>query len=110
MHSPTIVAIQALVAERHRVCLRDLLSRRRSRSLALPRHLAIWLARHITPCSLPEIGRAFDRDHTTVMHAIARVDRLMVEDSMFTDWVLGLLDELCAEAGADYRNVREMAA
>jgi chromosomal replication initiator protein len=103
--STTILQIQALVCVRHRLCARDLLSRRRSVRVARPRQVAMWLARHITPCSLPEIGRAFNRDHTTVMHAIDRVAELMRADTRFTDEVLGLLDELCAEAGADYRRI-----
>jgi chromosomal replication initiator protein len=103
--SPSISQIQALVAARHRLCVRDILSRRRSAQVARPRQIAMWLARHITPCSLPEIGHAFERDHTTVMHGIDRIDKLMGAYPLFRDEVLGLLDELCAEAGADYRRI-----
>jgi chromosomal replication initiator protein len=103
--STTISQIQTLVAARHGLCVRDILSRRRARQVARPRHIAMWLARHITPCSLPEIGLAFGRDHTTVAHGIDRIDKLMGAYPLFKDEVLGLLDELCAEAGADYRRI-----
>jgi chromosomal replication initiator protein len=81
----------------------DLRSRRRGATLAKARHVAIWLARHATPCSLPQIGRAFDRDHTSVAHAIARVDRLMAEDLWFGASVLRLLDEISPKDGAEVR-------
>lgn len=84
MQQLTIREIQETVAARMHVPLIDILSSRRSRSVVQARHIAIWLARQTTLHSLPEIGRAFgDRDHTTVMHAIARIDTLMAEDDNF---------------------------
>ena len=81
---PTIHAIQSVVARRFGVTIIDLLSRRRARAVARPRQVAMWLARKMTLNSLPEIGRAFaHRDHTTVMHAIAVIDRLMEADRVF---------------------------
>jgi Bacterial dnaA protein helix-turn-helix len=91
MNTPTILRIQLAVADRLGVTVFDLLSRRRARKIARPRQIAMWLARHTTPCSLPEIGRAFGgRDHTTVMHAIARIDGLMAADLAFSQTVHGL--------------------
>ena len=66
----TIENIQKTVAEYYKIRMADLLSKRRSRSIARPRQLAMALAKELTSHSLPEIGDAFGgRDHTTVMHA-----------------------------------------
>ncbi|MDH3579545.1 MAG: chromosomal replication initiator protein DnaA [Hyphomicrobiales bacterium] len=60
----------------------DLLSARRNRSIVRPRQIGMYLAKHLTSRSLPEIGRRFgNRDHTTVLHAIRKIDELMKEDS-----------------------------
>jgi chromosomal replication initiation ATPase DnaA len=106
--STTISEIQALVGARHLLCVSDLLSRRRARWVARPRQLAMWLSRHLTPCSLPEIGHAFDRDHTTVMHGIARTDARMA-DPAFREAALAMMDELSPEAGAEFRALRTAA-
>jgi chromosomal replication initiator protein len=59
----------------------DLLSERRAREVARPRQIAMYLAKKMTPRSLPEIGRRFGkRDHTTVMHAVKKVEQLRAED------------------------------
>lgn len=73
----TIENIQKTVAEYYKVRLADLLSKRRNRSLARPRQLAMALAKELTSHSLPEIGDAFGgRDHTTVLHACKRIKEL----------------------------------
>jgi chromosomal replication initiator protein len=73
----TIENIQKTVAEYYKVRVADLLSQRRSRSVARPRQLAMALAKELTTHSLPEIGDAFGgRDHTTVMHACKRIREL----------------------------------
>jgi chromosomal replication initiator protein len=73
----TIENIQKTVAEYYKIRVADLLSKRRSRSIARPRQVAMALARELTNHSLPEIGDAFGgRDHTTVMHACDRVKDL----------------------------------
>jgi chromosomal replication initiator protein len=108
--SISIHSIQTAVAARWRCCVRDLLSRRQSQAVARPRQVAMWLARHATPASLPEIGREFDRDHTTVMHGLAVVDAVMARDPAFRERVLRLLDEIFPEAGADYRAMMRIAA
>ena len=66
--------IQRVVAEHYRVTVSDMLSKRRSRTVVLPRHVAIFLAKEMTNYSLPEIGKAFgNRDHTTVLHAYRKI-------------------------------------
>jgi chromosomal replication initiator protein len=77
----TIDEIQRRVAEYYAIKLSDLLSARRAREVARPRQVAMYLAKRLTPRSLPEIGRRFGgRDHTTVMHAVKRIDELRIED------------------------------
>lgn len=59
----------------------DLLSSRRNRSIVRPRQIGMYLAKNLTSRSLPEIGRRFgNRDHTTVLHAIRKVEQLMADD------------------------------
>ena len=76
----TVDNIQKTVAEYYKIKLADLLSKRRSRSVARPRQLAMALAKELTNHSLPEIGDAFGgRDHTTVLHACRKIDQLREE-------------------------------
>ena len=78
----TIENIQKTVAEYYKLRVSDLLSERRSRSVARPRQLAMALAKELTNHSLPEIGNAFGgRDHTTVMHACRKVRELRGQES-----------------------------
>jgi chromosomal replication initiator protein len=75
----TVENIQKTVADYYKVRVADLLSKRRSRSVARPRQVAMALAKELTTHSLPEIGDAFGgRDHTTVMHACKRIKELRV--------------------------------
>jgi chromosomal replication initiator protein len=77
----TIEEIQKRVAEHFSIRLTDMSSARRARAVARPRQIAMFLAKQLTSRSLPEIGRKFgNRDHTTVMHACARVAELMQKD------------------------------
>jgi len=87
----TIENIQKTVAHYYKIKVADLLSIRRSRSIARPRQLAMLLAKELTDHSLPEIGDAFGgRDHTTVLHAYRKILQLIKSD-------LGLAE--------DYRNL-----
>lgn len=72
-----IKTIQRFVAKKYNVSRADILSIRRTINLVRPRQVAMYLAKKLTLKSLPEIGRGFgDRDHTTVMHAIRKIERL----------------------------------
>jgi len=78
----TIDNIQKVVAEYYKIKLSDLLSKKRTRSLARPRQLAMSLAKELTNHSLPEIGDAFGgRDHTTVLHACRKIHELEASNS-----------------------------
>lgn len=77
----TIEDIQKRVAEHYNIRLADMHSPRRARSVARPRQVAMYLAKQLTTRSLPEIGRKFGgRDHTTVMHAVRKIDELRAAD------------------------------
>jgi chromosomal replication initiator protein len=76
----TIENIQKTVAEYYKIRIADLLSKRRSRSVARPRQMAMALSKELTNHSLPEIGDAFGgRDHTTVLHACRKIESLKEE-------------------------------
>ncbi|MCB1557023.1 MAG: chromosomal replication initiator protein DnaA [Alphaproteobacteria bacterium] len=78
----TIDEIQRKVSEHYNIRLTDMHSARRARNVARPRQVAMYLAKALTARSLPEIGRKFGgRDHTTVMHAVRKIEELMVEDA-----------------------------
>ena len=82
----TIDAIQRQVADYYNLRLSELLSARRARNIARPRQVAMYLSKRMTARSLPEIGRKFGgRDHTTVMHAVKKVDDLRRTDSSLDD-------------------------
>ena len=73
--------IQRIVARQFNVSRNDLLSNRRTRVIVRPRQIAMYLAKVMTPRSLPEIGRRFGgRDHTTVLHAVRKIEQLSSDD------------------------------
>jgi chromosomal replication initiator protein len=82
----TIEDIQKLVAEHYSIRIADMHSARRARAVARPRQVAMYLAKQLTPRSLPEIGRKFGgRDHTTVMHAIRKIEELRAGDPVLSE-------------------------
>ncbi|HET6632635.1 MAG TPA: chromosomal replication initiator protein DnaA [Rhodanobacteraceae bacterium] len=87
-HAVNVPNIQRTVGDYYQVRLSDLLSKRRVRSLARPRQMAMALAKELTEHSLPEIGEAFGgRDHTTVLHACRKIQGLREQDArMQQDW------------------------
>lgn len=73
--------IQKLVATRYNVSRADILSERRTAAVVKPRQIAMYLSKALTPRSLPEIGRRFGgRDHTTVLHAVRKIEKAISED------------------------------
>ncbi len=82
----TIEEIQKRVAEHFNVRVADMHSARRARNVARPRQVAMYLSKQLTARSLPEIGRKFGgRDHTTVMHAVKKIEELKLTDSGFAE-------------------------
>ena len=91
----SIENIQKTVAEYFKIRVGDLLSKKRSRSIARPRQIAMALAKELTNHSLPEIGDAFGgRDHTTVLHACRRVEGLRETEKRVDEDYLNLLRTL----------------
>jgi chromosomal replication initiator protein len=82
----TIEEIQRRVAEHYGIRIADMHSARRARAVARPRQVAMYLAKQLTPRSLPEIGRKFGgRDHTTVMYAIRKIEDLRTTEPLLSD-------------------------
>jgi chromosomal replication initiator protein len=82
----TVEEIQRKVSEHYNIRLSDMIGPKRVRTLARPRQVAMYLAKHMTKRSLPEIGRRFGgRDHTTVMHGVRKIEELKAKDSQIAD-------------------------
>ena len=89
--------IQRLVADYYGVTVLDIVSARRSKEIILPRQVAMYLARATTTRSLPEIGRRFGgRDHTTVIHAVRKIEALVAEGGQVAADVAALKGKLAA--------------
>ncbi len=81
-----IEEIQKKVSQHFNVKMSDMSSARRSRTIARPRQIAMYLSKNLTARSLPEIGRRFgNRDHTTVIHAVKKVEELRNKDNSFDE-------------------------
>ena len=82
----TIEEIQRKVSEHYSIRLSDMIGPKRLRTIARPRQVAMYLAKQLTPRSLPEIGRRFGgRDHTTIIHGVRKIEDLMSIDSQLSD-------------------------
>ena len=87
--SINVESIQNIVALYFNLNIQEMLSPRRSRALARPRQIAMYLAKQYTTNSLPDIGRKFsNRDHTTVIHAVKKIDELIKKDSVIRQNVI----------------------
>ena len=90
-----VESIQNIVAAYFNLNIREMLSARRSRSLARPRQIAMYLAKQLTTNSLPDIGRKFsNRDHTTVIHAVKKIEELMKKDNEIRQNILEIKKKL----------------
>ena len=82
----TIEEIQRKVSEHYSIRLSDMIGPKRLRTIARPRQVAMYLAKQLTPRSLPEIGRRFGGpDHTTIIHGVRKIEELMSIDSQLSD-------------------------
>lgn len=92
---PSVERIQKTIAEYYSLSLDDLLSKRRARIIARPRQIAMYICKRLTSRSLPDIGRRFGgRDHTTVIHAVKRIESLMQDDDDIRRDVEQLIESL----------------
>ena len=93
--SINVESIQNIVAVYFNLNIQEMLSPRRSRSLARPRQIAMYLAKKYTTNSLPDIGRKFsNRDHTTVIHAVKKIDELIKNDNEIKHSVTEIIKRL----------------
>jgi hypothetical protein len=97
-NAPTVAFIQMTVAHHYGLSAREMTSERRSREIAWPRQIAMYLAYKLTPKSLPGIGRQFNRDHTTILHGIRCVRRRIASDQSYRETVEMLRQRIEAHA------------
>ncbi|WP_026908475.1 chromosomal replication initiator protein DnaA [Paucisalibacillus globulus] len=91
----TIPAIMEVVGEKYNVKKEDFLAKKRTKSIAFPRQIAMYLSRELTDLSLPKIGEEFGgRDHTTVIHAHEKIARLVENDSLLAREIEEIKQEL----------------
>jgi len=91
----TITSLQKAVAEHFDIRMEEMRAKRRTKGVAFPRQVAMYLARELTDASLPRIGAEFGgRDHTTVMHACDRVKEAIAQDPQFAARLKKLVDAL----------------
>jgi chromosomal replication initiation ATPase DnaA len=95
-----LILIKRIVCQRYRLKMSELLSPHRTLNIVMPRQIAMYLCRRMASNkSLPRIGAAFGgRDHTTVLHAIRKIEKKMAEDEAFSAEVQGLIQTIEAEA------------
>lgn len=92
---PTVDKIQRATGKEFGITMDDMLSKRRSRAIARPRQVAMYLAKTLTTRSLPDIGRRFGgRDHTTVIHAVKRIEELRAQDQVLSAQIEAVIEEL----------------
>ncbi|MCX5784023.1 MAG: chromosomal replication initiator protein DnaA [Elusimicrobia bacterium] len=77
--------IKKVVAKHYSLSVEDLIAQKRTESISFPRQIAMYLADELTDLSLPEIGKAFDKDHSTVIHSRDKIRRLVEADPFFTE-------------------------
>lgn len=89
--------IQVITANYYGVTLNDILSRRRAANVVLPRQVAMYVAKTLTPLSLPQIGRQFaNRDHTTIWHGVEKISGLLAKDEQLRSAVAAIGEEFIA--------------
>jgi chromosomal replication initiator protein len=89
----TIETIQRFVADYYQLKIAELKSRNNSKSIAMPRQVAMYMCKALTHASLPEIGRSFGgKHHSTVIHSIKKVEELRKKDSDFNSLISNFLE------------------
>jgi hypothetical protein len=103
--------IKSAVCEAFDVPEAEMVSANRERPIARPRQVAMYLSRQLTTYSYPNIGRFFgNRDHTTVIHAVTQVTRLMGEDPLFKDKVETIRDGIVSKISPENRGERPISS
>ena len=96
---PTVIAIKKHVAAYYGLQLSDMTCAARRRSVARPRQVAMYIAKATTPRTLPELGRLFHRNHTTILTGIRRINVLMAENPRFRGEVDEIMTKILAGGG-----------
>jgi chromosomal replication initiation ATPase DnaA len=92
---PKVADVQRVVADYYKIPVLEMQSEHRARKVARPRQVAMWLCKQLTTRSLPDIGNRFGfRDHTTVLHAVRRIEALRREDPKIAQDCQALLEHL----------------
>ncbi|MFQ5669272.1 MAG: chromosomal replication initiator protein DnaA [Acidobacteriota bacterium] len=92
-HAITVESIQRAVADHYHISVADLKTKNNSKRLALPRHVAMYIAKQLTDASLPELGRRFgNKHHSTVLHAVRKIHGICQADPDFDRQIHGLMD------------------
>jgi hypothetical protein len=98
---PSVAEIQRAVCEHFNIGILDLISERRTANLVLPRQIAMYLAKVLTPRSYPDIGRRFGgRDHTTALHAFRKIDDLLARDEALAETIATIREKLSETVGS----------
>lgn len=91
----TVKDIQEIVSKKYNIKLEDFAARKRTRSIAFPRQIAMYLSRQLTDLSLPKIGEEFGgRDHTTVIHAHEKISKMIQEDPQFAKEIDDITEQI----------------
>jgi len=91
----TIPVIQEVVGEKYNLRMEDFSAKKRTKSIAFPRQIAMYLSRKLTDLSLPKIGEEFGgRDHTTVIHAFDKISKMLEEDTLLNKDIEELIEQL----------------
>ncbi len=90
----TVEDIQNIVAHEYGVTVDEIKSKQRSERLAFPRQIAIYIACEITTLSLPEIGKKFNKDHSTIIHARDKIKHLLNSDPFFSEKINNLINRI----------------
>ena len=100
-NKPTIKEIQRAVCDKWQVLMGDLISERRTQNIVIPRQAGMAIAVRLTARSLPEVGRCFEKDHTTVLHAIRKfapviteINKRVLPTATVEHWVNEVFEEL----------------
>ena len=87
----TLDLIQEIVAQQYNISITDMSSKNRSKQIAYPRQIAMYLCRQLTDLSLIKIANSFERDHSTVMHGVDKISKDMTSDDSFKDEINELI-------------------
>src|SRR5690606_259319 len=91
----TVEGIQEIVSRKYNIRMEDFAAKKRTKSIAFPRQIAMYLSREMTDLSLPKIGDEFGgRDHTTVIHAHEKISKMIADDTSFSQEIDEIIETI----------------